>query len=232
MNVVEFKNVSKIFDGAVPVKALSNIDLTLPVGCFAALVGVSGSGKTTLLNLASGLDKPSTGEVWIAQQNITQVPEKSLSLFRREKLGFIFQSYNLFPTLTVIENVEYTMLIAGAPKKLARQRALESLDAVGLSDKKFTFPKNLSGGQQQRVAVARSLASNPQIILADEPTANLDHETAQLLIDLFRKLNQSQKVSFLFSTHDRELINSVQTVINIKGGRIMSVDQLNPELKI
>lgn len=220
-SLLEFKNVSKIFPGPFPVTALADVSFELPHACFAAVVGVSGSGKTTLLNLASGLDVPSQGEVRIGEKNISGLNEHDLSLFRRENLGFIFQSYNLFPTLTVVENVEYTMLISGKDRRDARRRAIESLESVGLADKQSFFPQKLSGGQQQRVAVARAMASDPKIILADEPTANLDHDTAEKLIELFANLNRDKGVSFLFSTHDKELIRSVRLVINLSSGRIV-----------
>lgn len=221
-NAIEFIDVSKIFSGVVPVQALDSINFSLPIGCFAAVVGVSGSGKTTLLNLASGLDKPTRGRVIIAEQDITQFSERQLSLFRRSSLGFVFQAYNLFQTLTVVENVEYTMVISGMNKKEARRLAIESLCLVDLEDKAKFFPQKLSGGQQQRVAVARAIASNPKMIFADEPTANLDFETAQRLIDLFQILNRSKGISFLFSTHDRELIKSVNLVLNLKSGVLIN----------
>lgn len=220
MALLQFKNVTKTFAGAFPVTALNNVSFALPQACFAAVVGVSGSGKTTLLNLASGLDVPTTGEVWVGERDISKLGERELSLFRRDNLGFVFQAYNLFSTLTAVENVEYTMLIAGGDKAKARKAAIEALDAVGLADKQNSYPQKLSGGQQQRVAVARSIASNPKIILADEPTANLDGETAQRLIELFDSLNKTKGTSFLFSTHDKELIKSVRTVINIKSGQV------------
>jgi putative ABC transport system ATP-binding protein len=219
--ILQFKNVSKVFPGLFPVHALTEVSFSLPQSCFAAVVGVSGSGKSTLLNIASGIDSASDGEVWVGDQNITRLGQKSLSLFRRDHLGFVFQSFNLFPTLTVIENVEYTMLIGGKNRKLSRERALESLESVGLIEKAQFFPQKLSGGQQQRVAVARAIASDPKIILADEPTANLDYGTAQLLIDLFQTLNQKRGMNFLFSTHDRELIKSVDLVVNLKSGRLV-----------
>jgi putative ABC transport system ATP-binding protein len=221
--VLEFENVSKIFPGDVPVNALTEISLKLTEGCFAALVGASGSGKSTFLNIASGLDNPTSGVVQIAGTDISKFNERRLSIFRREHLGFVFQAYNLFPTLTAIENVEYTMLLRGEKSAVARQRATESLRSVGLEEKAKVYPQKLSGGQQQRVAVARALASRPDIIFADEPTANLDSDTAAKLIELFRDLNKQYGTSFLFSTHDRELIQSVKTVINIRSGQITSI---------
>jgi putative ABC transport system ATP-binding protein len=222
MPLLKFESVSKVFSGEVPVSALENINLSFDVGCFVALVGASGSGKTTLLNLASGLDFPTSGKITVAGEVLNNQSHTQLSLFRRNHLGFIFQSYNLFPTLTTVENVEYTRLIRGDDARVSRKKSLEALESVGLLEKQNVFPSKLSGGQQQRVAVARALASEPAIIFADEPTANLDSVTGKSLIDLFRNLNIEKNISFVFSTHDRDLIESVKTVVNIKSGKIQN----------
>jgi putative ABC transport system ATP-binding protein len=221
MPILIFDNVSRVYPGTPPVEALKNVSFKLPRHAFAVLMGPSGSGKTTLLNLASGLDKTTAGYIAIDGYEISSLSESDLCAFRREKLGFVFQAYNLFPALTAVENVEYTNLIRGEHRKIARERALQALEEVGLSDKFHSFPGQLSGGQQQRVAVARALATRSKIIFADEPTANLDSKTAFQLIDLFENLNRAHGVSFLFSTHDTRLVERARQIIEIRDGEIV-----------
>jgi putative ABC transport system ATP-binding protein len=218
--VLQFKEVVKVYPGENPVYAVNQVSFSLPEGSFAALIGPSGSGKTSLLNMASGLDHPTQGEVWVNGQNITQLSSTELCRFRREHLGFVFQSYNLFPVLTAAENVEYTCILRGESRKIAREKGLVALKQVGLEDKAQRLPSQLSGGQQQRVAVARALASDPAIILADEPTANLDSRTALDLIDLFERLNSDLKKTFLFSTHDHRLVERIKTRLEMKDGKL------------
>lgn len=220
--MLRIENITKSFAGTPPVVALKGVSLSLDSGGFAALVGPSGSGKTTLLNLASGLDRPSTGSIWIGDQEISSLSEKELTEFRSRRLGFVFQAFNLFPILSAVENVEYTCRIRGDSPKESRAIALEALRAVGLGDKVRSRPNELSGGQQQRVAVARALATRPEIIFADEPTANLDSRTAHELIDLFESLNREKGVTFLFSTHDTKIIDRVRTVVRIADGQLSS----------
>ncbi len=220
--VLVFQNVVRTFPGAPPVKAVDQVSFTIPRGDFAALMGPSGSGKSTVLNLAAGLDLPTEGVVRISGVLVNELKTADLCRFRRDHLGFIFQSYNLFPVLTAVENAEYTCIIRGEKAKAAREKAMESLRAVGLSDKANRYPTELSGGQQQRVAVARALATNPDLILADEPTANLDSKTAQQLIELFEELNQARKVTFLFSTHDHSLVNRVRSRYEMHDGKLKS----------
>ncbi len=223
--ILEFKNVSKFFDdvgsNTEKVIAVDNVSFQLFSGDFTALVGPSGSGKSTLLNLASGLDQPTQGEIWISGKNLAKMSPTEMSEMRKNHIGFVFQSYNLFPVLNAIENVEYTSLIRGEDPKLARERAIDALCIVGLKDKMKFTPRQLSGGQQQRVAVARALASKPDIIFADEPTANLDSKTAQQLIELFEKINHDLKATFFFSTHDQRLVNRVKAAISIRDGKII-----------
>lgn len=223
--ILEFKGVSKFFDEISgdfeKVTAVDDVSFQLHEGDFTALVGPSGSGKSTLLNLASGLDQPSKGEVWISGKNIASMNSSAMGEMRKHHIGFIFQSYNLFPVLNAIENVEYTSLIRGDDPKSARERAIEALNVVGLKEKMMFTPRQLSGGQQQRVAVARALASQPDIIFADEPTANLDSKTAQQLIELFEKINHELKATFFFSTHDQRLVNRVKAAISIRDGKII-----------
>lgn len=218
---LSLENVHRIFPGQPPIAAVSDVSFELESGAFAALVGPSGSGKTTLLNLAAGLDTPTQGAVTIAGQDLNRLSRHEMALFRREKVGFIFQSYNLFPALTALENVEFTSVIRHDNERERRERALVALEQVGLSHKIDAFPDQMSGGQQQRVAVARALASHPAIVFADEPTANLDSKTAIELIDLFQRLNSDLGVTFLFSTHDSRLVGRVTQVFNMQDGRII-----------
>jgi putative ABC transport system ATP-binding protein len=218
--VLEFQNVEKIFPGSPPVHAVNKVSLQIRRGDFSALIGPSGSGKSTMLNLAAGLDVPTKGEVYIGGKSVRGLGQSELSRLRRERLGFVFQSYNLFPVLTAVENAEYTCVIRGESIERAREKALHALEAVGLADKAFRYPTELSGGQQQRVAVARALATEPDFILADEPTANLDSKTASQLIELFEELNRSMGVTFLFSTHDHNLVNRVRRRLEMKDGEL------------
>ncbi len=220
--VLEFHNVFKRYGDDTTPFAVNDVSFELEAGAFAALIGPSGSGKTTLLNLASGLDQPSRGSVICDGDRLDQMNVTELTRFRAKKIGFIFQAYNLFPVLTALENVEYTSLIRGDGATVARERARAALSAVGLSDKEQSIPSKLSGGQQQRVAVARALASNPSIVFADEPTANLDSVTAQELIDLFEKLNRELKTTFVFSTHDHRIVDRVRTRLFVRDGKLVS----------
>ena len=219
--VLEFRDIEKTYPGEPPVQAVDKVSLKLERGAFAALIGPSGSGKTSLLNLASGLDRPTRGDILISGQSIVKLSQKELCLFRRKHLGFVFQSYNLFPVLSAVENVEYTSVMRGDNRKEARKRATESLETVGLGDKLARLPSQLSGGQQQRVAVARALATQPDIVFADEPTANLDSKTAYQLIELFERLNRELKVTFLFSTHDSKLVDRVSRKLEMKDGQFV-----------
>jgi putative ABC transport system ATP-binding protein len=220
VNVLELKNVSKVYQGINEMHALSDVSLSIPKGSFASLVGPSGSGKTTLLNLAAGLDTPTSGEIFIDGQQISRLSATELSRFRRDRLGFIFQSYNLLPLLTARENVEFVSVLRNEDPKETRKRANEALDRVGLGDKGDRFPNQLSGGQQQRVAVARAIAARPALVLADEPTANLDTKTALQLVDLFEALNKELKMTFLFSTHDHRLLHRTLNQIELQDGRL------------
>lgn len=220
--ILQFKSVTKTFDmESGTFTALSELSFSLPKGAFAAVTGPSGSGKSTLLNIASGLDRPTQGEVFIAGKSIVHLSQSELCRFRRQNLGFVFQSYNLFPVLTALENVEFTARIRGDSPKLSRERAVRALKLVGLEDKLNSVVTKLSGGQQQRVAVARALTTNPNIVFADEPTANLDSKTASQLIELFEHLNDQLKVTFLFSTHDLKLVDRVKMRFPMQDGRLV-----------
>lgn len=220
MSLIVLEKVSKVYPGTPPVEAVKEVSLTLEPGCFAVLMGPSGSGKTTLLNLISSLDRPTSGKMWLGGSEITELSERQLTELRRDHIGFVFQAFNLFPMLTAVENVEYTLIIRGQARREARAQALEALEMVGLKGFADRFPRQLSGGQQQRVAVARALASQAQIVFADEPTANLDSKTAFLLIDLFEKLNRESGLSFLFSTHDSRLLDRAHQKIIMEDGHL------------
>jgi len=219
--VILTRALTKVYsDDGVPVDALQGVDLTIRSGEFTAIVGPSGSGKTTLLNIVSGLDSPSGGEVWLNGKLLSGMSGRELSDFRRDSIGFIFQAYNLIPVLTVEENVEYVMLLQGVSKDERRRRVSDILKTVGLPGFEDRRPTQLSGGQQQRVAVARAMVSKPAIILADEPTANLDSATSGALLDLMRKLNQRTGMTFVFSTHDENVMKRARRLITLKDGRI------------
>ncbi|RLD35450.1 MAG: ABC transporter ATP-binding protein [Bacteroidetes bacterium] len=223
MSVINISNLTKIYDGAgIKVKAVDNIDLKFEKGEFAAIVGPSGSGKTTLLNMLGGLDRPTSGEVVIDGQNIWALSSRKLTSFRLNKIGFVFQSYNLIPVLTAGENTEFIMHLQGKPKSERNKRTLELLDAVGIGDRIRSRPNKLSGGQQQRVAVARALASKPTFILADEPTANLDSKSTENLLDIMERLNKEENVTFIFSTHDARVVNKARRVITLVDGKVDS----------
>ncbi len=221
--VVMTRGVTKEYrDNGVPVHAVQGIDLEIRQGEFTAIVGPSGSGKTTFLNLISGLDKVTDGQVWLAGKPIYEMSGRELSDFRRDHIGFIFQAYNLIPVLTVSENVEYIMLLQGVSHDERRRRVSKILGELGLEGVESRFPTQLSGGQQQRVAVARAIVAEPALVLADEPTANLDSETAIDLIERMRHLNESHGVTFIFSTHDTKIMERARRLIVLKDGRIDS----------
>jgi putative ABC transport system ATP-binding protein len=221
--VIDATNISKTYNpDTIPVKAVDNVTLQMQRGEFTALVGPSGSGKTTLLNLIGGLDKSDTGKIIINGTDITTLKPNALIDFRLHNIGFIFQSYNLVPVLTARENVEFIMLLQNIDKADRDKRVTNLLNQVGLSDKMDVRPSQLSGGQQQRVAVARALASKPQFILADEPTANLDSKSASNLLDIMAMLNKEENMTFIFSTHDQRVIERARRVITLVDGKISS----------
>lgn len=219
--VIKTQNLSKIYNGsAVSVKAVNNVSIEFQEGEFTAIVGPSGSGKTTFLNLIGGLDKPTDGQVIIDGTDISKMKESRMFDFRLRNIGFIFQSYNLIPVLTALENVSFIMLLQKRPKADMEKRAKEMLDQVGLADKMNSRPGQLSGGQQQRVAVARALASKPKFVLADEPTANLDTESAFNLLDIMLRLNKEENITLIFSTHDQRVIDRARRVITLVDGAV------------
>lgn len=222
MNVIEIKQLEKVYDeSAVKVKAVDGVDLTIQEGEFTAIVGPSGSGKTTLLNIVGGLDYPTNGEVWVARTRLSDLSKKEIVDFRLRNIGFVFQSYNLIPVLTAGENVSFIMELQGLPKNQIRERTHQILSAVGLADRINSRPNQLSGGQQQRVAVARALAPKPRFIIADEPTANLDSKSTENLLEIMEELNRTEKVTFIFSTHDQRVVKKARRVIVLEDGKIV-----------
>lgn len=222
MAIVRTRELDKSYwNGDIEVKALQQVSLGIEAGEFTAMVGPSGSGKTTLLNHIGGLDCPSSGDIWIEEQNITQLKPRALSRLRLWKIGFVFQEYNLIPVLTALENIEYVMMLQKIPAPERRQRAVSILKEVGLAGLEQRRPRELSGGQQQRVAVARAIVSEPAIVLADEPTANLDSKTGAALLDLMRQLNEEHNITFLFSTHDPMVMERARRIVHLKDGRIV-----------
>ena len=217
------KNVSKHFgEGEAQVHALREVDLDINIGDFAAIVGPSGSGKTTLLNILCGLDKVSSGDIQVSGRSLRDMSGSELAKFRREHIGLVFQAYNLIPVLTVMENIEYVMLLQNVPVAERKERVEKFLTEVGLEGKGNRFPVELSGGQQQRVAIARAMVSHPDIILADEPTANLDSETGVLLLDMMRKFNEEFQMTFVFSTHDPQIMERAKRMVTLTDGHIVS----------
>lgn len=212
--------VRRFGEGAALVTAVGGVSLTVERGEFAALVGPSGSGKSTLLNLIGGLDEPDEGHIALAGMNLTSMSSAEMSDFRRDHIGFIFQSYNLIPVLSAAENIEYIMLLQGLAARDRRKRVDEMLKMVGLDGLGHRRPAELSGGQQQRVAVARAMASSPDIILADEPTANLDSKTGVALLETMRELNENEGVTFLFSTHDQKIIERARRLVWLEDGMV------------
>lgn len=206
--VIETSHLCRYFgEGELLVKALDDVSIDVEEGEFSAIIGPSGSGKSTLLHLIGGLDKPTHGEVILAGTNIESMTRSALSNFRRDHIGFVFQAYNLIPVLSTIENIEYVMLMQGVPSSERRKRVFEMLDILGLDGLGGRRPAQLSGGQQQRVAVARAMVSRPNIILADEPTANLDSKTGISLLDMMKDLNVRHGMTFIFSTHDQKIMD-------------------------
>jgi len=223
MNVIETNKLFKIYEqGEIEVRALNDVSINFKQGEFAAIVGPSGSGKTTFLNAIGGLDTPTSGDVRIHNTDITMLNSNELIDFRLRNIGFVFQAYNLIPVLTAKENVEFIMLMQGTSKDERDKRSEELLEAVGIGDKKNRRPGQLSGGQQQRVAVARALASKPQFVLADEPTANLDSTSTTNLLDIMYRLNQEEQMTFIFSTHDQRVIDRAKRIITLEDGKILS----------
>ncbi|MFT7218482.1 MAG: putative ABC transport system ATP-binding protein [Candidatus Azotimanducaceae bacterium] len=220
-DVIRTKDLYRKFGSdETEVIALDHVSINIEAGEFTAIIGPSGSGKTTLLHLIGGLDDPDGGTVHLSGSNIAEMSGNELSDFRRDHIGFIFQAYNLIPVLSAEENIEYIMLLQGVDAATRKARVCEMLSLVGLDGLGARRPAQLSGGQQQRVAVARAMASKPDIILADEPTANLDSKTGVGLLDLMRRLNEELNVTFVFSTHDQMIMERATRLIHLRDGRV------------
>lgn len=232
MAIITTHNLSKVYNpDTVPVHALRDVSLEFEEGEFTTVRGPSGSGKTTLLNMIGGLDVPTEGHVEIDGTRITGMKDRELINFRLNNIGFVFQAYNLIPVFTAYENVSFIMLMQKRNKSEMKERAAELLTAMGLKDKFDSRPKQLSGGEQQRVAVARALASRPKFILADEPTANLDTDSAMNLLDMMEKMNKEENVTFIFSTHDQRVIDRARRVITMVDGAIHKDERKSPPSK-
>ncbi len=223
MSLIALKSVSKIYPlGNQQVVAVEDLSLEIEAGEFTVLAGPSGSGKTTLLNLIGCLDCPSEGEVWLDGQEVGQAEAAQLAKLRLNKIGFIFQSYNLIPVLTAAENAEFTLMLLGVAKAERRQQVEKLFAELGLAGLENRKPSDLSGGQQQRVAIARAMAAQPTVILADEPTASLDSQTSEDLLALMKRLNEQQGMTFVFSSHDPLVISHARRVISLRDGRLES----------
>ncbi len=221
MEIIKIKKLEKTYqDNGVPVHAIRGIDLDISKGEFLVIAGPSGSGKTTLLNMIGALDKPTKGNIYFEREDITKKSKNELSIFRLHKLGFIFQAYNLIPVLTALENIEFSMMLLGVPEKEREEKALKLMDELGIKDLANKRPNEMSGGQQQRVAVARAIINNPSIVLADEPTANLDSKTAGHLLDLMQQMNEEKNITFIFSSHDKQVMNRAKRLLILKDGVI------------
>jgi putative ABC transport system ATP-binding protein len=224
MSLVAARELTKTYRaGDVDVPALRGVDFSIEPGAFVAFVGPSGSGKSTLLNMIGGLDKPSTGRLTVLDTDIAALDRRAAADFRGTNLGFIFQDFNLIPVLTAYENIEYPLLmVQDWPADKRRARVTELLDAVGMSDQAGKRPDQLSGGQKQRVAVARALATRPKLVLADEPTANLDHDTAYRILELMKKMRDEFGTTFVFSTHDPKIMGAAEVTFALEDGRLVN----------
>lgn len=223
MSLVKAENVTKIYRmGEIEVEAIKSVSFDIEPASFVSFIGPSGSGKTTLLNLIGCLDKPTSGTLKVADVNTSELTRHESAAFRGGNLGFIFQDFNLIPVLTVYENVEYPLLIVqNIPAEERRSRVMSLLKTVGMIDQRNKYPDQISGGQKQRAAVARALVTNPRLVLADEPTANLDSKTAFMVVDTMRQMKEEFGVTFIFSTHDPKIVGEVETVYKLQDGKLV-----------
>ncbi|MDZ7696287.1 MAG: ABC transporter ATP-binding protein [Deltaproteobacteria bacterium] len=220
MELITGQDVSKVYqNGGVPINALKGVSFSIDKGAFVSFVGPSGSGKTTLLNLIGCLDKPTEGRLLVAGMDVSSLGKTDAAVFRGAHIGFIFQSFNLIPILTAYENVEYPLIVVqNVPAAQRRKQVEDLLEAVGMTDQQKKRPDQLSGGQKQRVAIARALVTHPELVLADEPTANLDHETAMSILRLMKKIRDELETTFAFSTHDNRIIGEAEVLYRIEDG--------------
>ena len=222
MSLIVAENLSKQYiTGEITIDALKGLSFEIESASFISFVGPSGSGKTTLLNLIGCLDFPTSGVLRVSETDVTQLGRKSAAYFRGKNIGFVFQDFNLLPVLTVYENVEYPLLmVQDIPSDQRRSRVLSLLDSVGMIDQKDKYPDQISGGQKQRVAIARALVTKPKLVLADEPTANLDHKTAYMVINIMKKMKDESKTSFIFSTHDQKVVGEAEIIYTLEDGEL------------
>ena len=222
MSLIKAENLSKTYiSGEIAIDALKGLSFEIEPASFISFVGPSGSGKTTLLNLIGCLDAPTSGTLNVSNKDVSHLGRKSAADFRGKNIGFIFQDFNLLPVLTVYENVEYPLLmVQDTPAGERRSRVLSLLDSVGMTEQKDKYPDQISGGQKQRVAVARALVTKPKLVLADEPTANLDHKTAYLVINIMKKMRDESGTTFIFSTHDQKVVGEAETIFTLEDGEL------------
>ncbi len=225
MSLITAHNLKKTYPGEIPVEAIRGMDFTIGAGALVSFVGPSGSGKSTLLNMIGCLDPPSSGTLTVAGQDVSRLNPRTAAAFRGRHIGFIFQDFNLIPVLTVFENIEYPLqMVQNWPQRERRQRVEELLAAVGMREQGHKYPQQISGGQKQRVAVARALATRAKLVLADEPTANLDRETAMRIITLMKTMRDESGTTFIFSTHDPKIVSNAETVFAIEDGLIAEAE--------
>jgi putative ABC transport system ATP-binding protein len=222
MELIKAENIGKDYTaGEVTIRALDGVSFEIEPASFVSFIGPSGSGKTTLLNLIGCLDKPTEGKLTVADTDITGLDRKQSASFRGEHIGFIFQDFNLIPVLTVYENIEYPLLmVQNVPAKERQERVAAVIEAVGMTDQKDKYPDQISGGQKQRVAVARALVTKPKLVLADEPTANLDHKTAYMVLELMKKMRDEFMTTFIFSTHDQKIVGEAEIIYTLEDGQL------------
>ena len=219
--IAQLARVSRVYlQGNIEVKAVDSLDLNIQGGEFSVLCGPSGSGKTTILNMIGALDMPTSGTVYLEGRDLSKLGRGDLSMLRRDRVGFVFQAYNLVPVLTAFENAEFVLALQNVPPRERKERVMAVLEEVGMADYIDRRPDELSGGQQQRIAIARAVVSEPAIVLADEPTANVDTEAADTILDLMEQLNREKGVTFLFSTHDQRVMNRARRLISLRDGKL------------
>jgi putative ABC transport system ATP-binding protein len=225
MALIKAENIVKDYRvGEVLIRAIDGVSFEIEEASFVSFVGPSGSGKTTLLNLIGCLDSPTEGNLFVAGEDVKKLNRRERALFRGKNIGFIFQDFNLIPVLTVYENIEYPLImVQNVPARERKERVMKLLNAVGMLEQENKYPDQISGGEKQRVAIARALVTNPKLVLADEPTANLDHKTAYMVIELMKKMRDEFNTTFIFSTHDQKIVGEAEIIYTLEDGQIMNV---------